>query len=120
YFLTKPIAMIKTDTNKNTLKSIREKEATEREVFERTACEAYCKKNFPDVDLVKLSNKHKGLWFLPIWDENDKVEKLALMRPIDRHILSYASTKVESDGLYIFLEACMNECFLHGDRDIID
>jgi hypothetical protein len=50
----------------------------------------------------------------------NNIEALALMKPITRHILSYASTKITDEGLYAFLEAAMNECFVEGDRCIID
>jgi len=42
------------------------------------------------------------------------------MKPVDRAILSYAVSKMEDGGLYDYLGACMNECFLDGDRDILD
>ena len=105
----------------SSLKAIRKKEDEEAEKQLRIKCEAYAVEHFLGAEeLVKLSNKHKGLWYLPILDEEGDVDKLALFKPIDRNILSYASTKVQDEGLYIFLEACMRECWIDGDKEIID
>ena len=113
--------MIKTDANKNSLKAIREKERLEKEKEIHAKCEAMAFARFGENHVKELTNQHKGLWYLPVLTEDgDEIERLALMRPIDRHILSYATTKMETDGLYAFLESCMSECFVEGDRDIID
>ena len=113
--------MIKTDINTSSLKEIRKREKAEKETALRLKCEALAIDRYGEDAVKQLSNKHKGIWYLPVLDEEDEhIEMLALMKPIDRHILSYASTKIEGEGLYAFLEACMNECFIEGDRDIID
>jgi hypothetical protein len=113
--------MIKTNENgRKTMKEIREKENKDKEQMLRDKCKTYADKKYGAEEIVKLSNAHKGLWFLPILDEEDNIEMMAIMKPIDRHILSYASTKLDSDGLYAFLEQCMNECWLEGDKAIID
>lgn len=105
----------------NSLKAIRRKEAEEAESQLRAKCEAYAIEHFGGKEeLMKLSNKHKGLWYLPVLDEEGEIDKLAVFKPIDRHILSYASTKVQDEGLYIFIEACMRECWINGDPEILD
>ena len=70
--------------------------------------------------MVAWSNQNKGLWYLPIVDYNGNIEKCLILRPITRHILSYASTKIEDEGLYTFLEAAMRECMIEGDSEILD
>jgi hypothetical protein len=60
------------------------------------------------------------LWFLPVLDDEGNVECLGIMRPITRSILSYASTKIQDEGLYEFLEAAMRECWIEGDTRILD
>lgn len=115
--------MIKTDANKNSLKEIREREKQERDQELRQQCEAIAIERLGSEDeLKKLSNKHNGIWYLPILDADGKVEKLLIMKPIDRHIISYASTKMESDGISAFLESAMRECTIaeHSDMVIID
>jgi hypothetical protein len=113
--------MIVTNANKSSLKAIRAKERAEREQKQRAECEAIAVERFGEQKIKEWSNSHKGLWYLPVYDEEGEIiEKLAIMKPIDRHILSYASTKISDEGLYIFLEACMNECFVEGDREVID
>lgn len=102
-------------------KSIRERERKQKEAEIRTKCETHAIKNFGGEDtIVKLSNKHKGLFYLPIFDEDGEIEKMGIFKPIDKEILNYASTKIESDGLYTFLEVCMRECWLDGDAEILD
>lgn len=113
--------MIKTDETKGaSIKAIRKREAEELEKALRQKCEAYAVEKFTKEKLAHWSNEHKGLWFLPILDEEDNIEKLAIMKPITRHILSYASTKIMDEGLYEFLGAAMQECFIDGDREILD
>ena len=114
--------MIKTDANKNSLKEIRKREKEELEIKLRSECEAIAIERYGEDAIKKLSNTHKGLWYLSVEDEDGAIEALAIMKPIDRHILSYASTKIEGEGLYAFLEACMNECMLDGfcDKKIVD
>ena len=88
---------------------------------QRAECEAFAIERFGEQRIKELSNANKGLWYLPVYDEEgESIERLALMKPIDRNILSYASTKISDEGLYAFLESCMAECFVEGDRDIID
>lgn len=104
-----------------TFKSIRERERKQKETEIRAKCEAHAIAHFGGEDvIVKLSNKHKGLFYLPIMDDDGEIEKMAIFRPIDKEVLNYASTKIESDGLYIFIETCMRECWLDGDQEILD
>lgn len=111
--------MIRND-NGRSIKEIREKERKEKEEQLRKQCNTLAEKRYGKEAVVKMSNSHKGLWFLPILNDNDEIEKLALMKPIDRHILSFASTKINDEGLYAFLEAAMRECFIEGDKEILE
>ncbi len=112
--------MIQTDANKNSLKEIRERERKEKDDIIRKKCEALAIQRLGDEDKLKqLSNKHKGLWYLPAIDDNENIEKLLILKPIDRNILSYASTKIQDEGLYSFLEAAMTECILADHSDMI-
>lgn len=113
--------MITTDKAKGaSIKAIRDREKKEEEKRLRDKCEQFAVGKFTEEAIVKLSNQNKGIWYLPILDEDGEIELLLVLRPINRHILSYASTKISEDGLYIFLEACMRECYLCGDMEIID
>jgi hypothetical protein len=115
--------MIQTNANKNSLKQIRKKEAEEKDAKIKTMCEAFAIEKFGETTIKELSNKWKGIWYLPILDdEEENIEKLAILKPIDRNILSYASQKMSDEGLYAFLEAAMRECILpdHSDMEILD
>ncbi len=115
--------MITADANKNSLKEIRERERQEKEKEIRDKCEAIAIERYGDVNtLINLSNKTKGIWYLPHIDDDGNVLKLLILKPIDRNILSYASTKIEDEGLYAYLEACMRECTIkeHSDMDMYD
>jgi hypothetical protein len=112
--------MIKTNANKNSLKEIREREKAEKDKNYRDQCETILTTRIggDSSKIAELSNKHKGLWYLPALDEEGNVEKMLVLKPIDRNILSYASTKIADDGLYAFLEAAMNECILKEYSDM--
>ena len=113
--------MIQTDNNKGSIKEIRERERKEQETRLREQCQALSYERYGEDQVIKWSNQHKGLWYLPVMDESgDNIEAIALMKPITRHILSYASTKISDEGLYAFLEQCMRECFISGDQSILD
>lgn len=114
--------MIKTDEKKGaSVKEIRERERIEKEKKLRDECEKIAIEKHGEAQIKKWSNEHKGLWFLPTLDASgEKIEYLAIMRPITRQILSYASTKIQDEGLYEFLEAAMRECFVAGDKVILD
>ena len=99
-------------TNRETLKQIKEREKKEKALAHRNKCEAIAVEKFGESQVVSWSNANKGLWYLSVGAEEDDIETIALMRPIDRHILSYASTKIEDGGLYEFLEAAMRECWV--------
>jgi len=114
--------MIKTEKRRGaSIKEIRKREAEEKEKELREKCEVIAIEKFTKEQLVKWSNENQGLWFLPCFDEDgEKIEKMAIMRPVTRTVLSYASTKIEDEGLYSFLEAAMRECFVAGDKEILD
>jgi len=113
--------MIQTDNNKGSIKEIRERERKESETKLREQCQELAYERYGEEQVIKWSNLHKGLWYLPVMDESgENIEAIALMKPITRHILSYASTKISDEGLYAFLEQCMRECFIEGDTSILD
>ena len=114
--------MIQTDNNKeSSIKEIRERERKEQETRLREKCQSLAYERYGEDQVIKWSNQNKGLWYLPVMDESgEEIEAFALMKPINRHILSYASTKITDDGLYAFLEQCMRECFIAGDQFILD
>lgn len=112
--------MIVTDANKNTLKEIREREKKEKENRIKALCETIASERCGGIEkLVAFSNKHKGLWYLPALTDDEQVEKLLVLKPIDRNILSFASTKISDDGLYAFLEAAMRECVITEISDMV-
>ena len=95
----------------------------EQEAFEnklREACEKKAVADHGEEKLKKWTKEFKGLWFLPISNDDGKIIKLAIMKPITRKTLSYASTKITEEGLYEFLEAGMRGCWVAGDECIID
>ncbi|MBO9200580.1 MULTISPECIES: hypothetical protein [Niastella] len=113
--------MIQTDNNKGTVKEIRDRERKEEEARLRELCQQLAYERYGEDQVIKWSNQHKGLWYLPVMDESgENIEAIALMKPITRNILSYASTKISDEGLYAFLEQCMRECFITGDNSILD
>jgi hypothetical protein len=114
--------MIKTDGTKGaSVKAMRERERLAKEASIKEQCNKIANERYTEKKMAQWSNQHKGLWFLPILNEDgDKVEKLAVLQPITRHILSYASTKIQDEGLYEFLEAAMRECWVDGDNEILE
>ncbi len=105
--------MIQTNNSgRESLKAMKDREKAEKEIEIRKLCEALSIEKFTEETIKQWSNKHKGLWYLPVIKEDGTIEALAIMKPIDRHILSYASTKIEDEGLYTFLEQCMREVFV--------
>lgn len=109
------------DNSKSTLKQMREKEQKERQDRIKSLCEEYAKTNYGEEQITKWEKQHKAVWYLSVLNEDETaILKLAIMRPIDRHILSHASTKLTDDGLYTFLETCMRECWIEGDQEIVD
>lgn len=113
--------MIRTETKKGeSVKQIRERERKQKEQELHDKCVKLSNERFTEEQMKKWSNEHKGLWFLPILDEDGEIEALAIMKPITRSILSYASMKIQDEGLYEFLEAAMRECYVEGDNKILD
>lgn len=114
--------MIKTEKRKGeSVKQIRDRERKEKEQKLRDKCAKIANERFGEDKMKKWSVENQGLWFLPILDEDgENIEAIAIMRPITRSILSYASTKIQDEGLYEFLEVAMRECFIEGDKSILD
>lgn len=113
--------MITDKTNGESLKEIRKRKKEEETKILRAKCEALAFERYGEDPIKKLSNTHGGIWYLPVWaadDPEETIEFLAIMKPINRNILSYASTKMEDGGLYDFLQAGMEECFVEGDKEI--
>jgi hypothetical protein len=115
--------MIVTDANKKTLKQLKNAEREKQDAELKARCEAIAIERIGSEDALKqLSNASKGLWYMPIINDDESIEKMLIMKPIDRHILSLASTKIEDEGLYLFLEACMRECTIeaHDGKQLSD
>lgn len=107
--------MIQTNENgRQTLKALKKQHAADEEIKIRKACEELAYAKFTEDQVKQWSLKYKGLWYLPVLKEDNSIEALLILKPIDRHILSFATTKIEDDGLYVFLEQCMRETFVAG------
>lgn len=104
-----------------TVKEIRAAERAAKEAELKRLCEAMAEQNFGTDKLAEWKKEYGEVFYLPVLDiEGEHIEALAIMRPITRHILSYASTKMAEGGLYDFLEAAMRECFIDGDNRILE
>ncbi len=110
--------MFQTDANKSAIKSMRAKEKAEHDEALKAKCKVYANQKFGEEELNKLSNTHKGLWFLPILDDDDEITAIGILKPIDRNIMNYASTKVNDEGLFTFLEVILRSCWVAGDDEI--
>lgn len=112
--------MIQSDKSKTeSLREIRDRKKKEEEVLLLEKCEAIARERY-GVKLDEWRKKFGHIWFLPVQDNTGEIEKLAVMKPIDRTILSYCADKMTEDGLYGYLEACMREVWLDGDNEIVD
>ena len=113
--------MIKTDNTKGeSLKEIKIRQRKEKEAELLAKCEAFAADKYGKDKLDEYRKKYDCIWFMSVMDEEDNIDALAIMRPVNRHILSFASTKITDDGMYGFLEQCMRECWLEGDMRILD
>lgn len=113
--------MISTEEKKGaSIKEIRKRENEAKEKELREKCEALALERFGKETIVTWSNANKGLWYMPILNEDGSIKLLGIFKPITRSILSYASTKIQDEGLYEFLEAAMRECWVDGDIEILD
>lgn len=109
------------NANKESLKQIKAREKKEQDDKIREMCELLAIQRLGEGGenrIKELSNQYKGLWYLPALNEDGTVEKMLVFKPIDRHALSYASTKITDEGLYAFLEAAMNECLVKELSDV--
>jgi len=104
----------------SSVKDIREREKAYREIKIKEQCEKIAFERYGQNVVIQWSNENKGLWYLPVLDDQENVQYIAILKPIDRGILSYASTKIEDEGLYAFLEQCMRECWVAGDDCILE
>lgn len=106
------------------VKQLKEKDKAAKEVVLREMCEKFAVDKYTENVIKTLREKHKGIWYLPILSEdedgNEFIEKMAIMKPITRSILSYADAKLSDGGLYDYLEFCMRECMVEGDEEIIE
>jgi hypothetical protein len=107
-------------STKNSLKSIRDKEKKEKDDQVKEMCQQMAYERYTEDQVKKWSNENKGLFYLPVMSPDGVIEKLALMRPITREILSFATTKIQEEGLYIFLETAMRDCMITGDAEILE
>lgn len=106
--------------NEKAIKAMRDKEKTASDDIIKSKCEELAKERYGADKVVQWSNQFKGLFYMPILNDNEEIEKMAVLKPIDRNILSFASTKISDAGLYAFLEACMRECWIDGDTCILE
>ncbi|AYD48202.1 hypothetical protein [Arachidicoccus soli] len=114
--------MFTTDTTHGkTVKEIRAAEKAKKEAVLLQECEQLVTDKFGADKLAQWQKEYGDLFYLPVLDETEtNIEAIAIMKPITRHILSYASTKMADGGLYDFLEAAMRECFIDGDNKILE
>ena len=113
--------MIQTDSSKGaSLKDIKKRDQQQKDDELKAACEKMAHEKFGEERLKNWEREYKGIWFLPVTDDDGNIEALALMKPITRQVLSYASSKIADEGLYAFLEASMSECFIDGDKKILE
>lgn len=103
-----------------TLAERRKQERAEREAMLKAKCNTWAIDRFGEEMIKQWSNKYKGIFYLPVLDDDDNILACLVLRPIDRYILSYASTKLESEGLWLYLEACMRDLMIDGDQIILD
>lgn len=101
------------------LQERKKQERLEKEALLKEQCEKIAAEKYGD-QLKKWSNAHKGLWYLPLQDEEGVIVKLGILKPITRSVLSYASEKIQTEGLYEFLECVMRESWVGGDEEILD
>lgn len=114
--------MIQTDTTKGkTVKEIRAAEKARKEAALKEQCVQLVIEKFSVEKVNDWKKEYGDLFYLPVLDESEsEIEAIAVMRPITRHILSYASTKMADGGLYDFLESAMRECWIDGDDKILE
>jgi hypothetical protein len=103
-----------------TIKEIRKEEAKIKADEIKAKCEALAKETYGDDQLKKWSVENKGIFYLPILDEDGDIIKMAVLKPITRGILSIASTKIEDSGMYEFLEVVLRACWIAGDTEIME
>lgn len=100
------------------LKQMREKEAAKKDAELKVKAEELARQRYGG-KLDEWRKTFRNVWFL-IVDQDGEIDKMAVMKPINRHILSFASSKIEDAGLYSFLEACMRETWLEGDEELLE
>lgn len=106
--------------NNSSLKDMRDKKRMEEEAVQLAQAEAAAIEKFGADKIAEWRKAYGAVWFMTFLTEDKKIEKIAVFRPIDRQVLSYAASKMEDDGLYGFLEQGMRECWLAGDQEIIE
>ena len=103
-----------------TLKELKKEEALKAEAKLKKACESLVVERYGEEQVNQWEKEYKGLWYLPITEEDGTILAIGIMKPITRSVLSYASTKISEEGLYEFLEAAMRACWIEGDEAILD
>ena len=111
--------MIRTNTN-GSLKEMRERKRLEEEAVQLAQAEAAAVEKYGAEKVAEWRKQYGAVWFMTFLADGGKIEKLAVFRPIDRQVLSFAASKMEDDGLYGFLEQGMRECWLDGDEEILE
>lgn len=111
--------MIKNNTN-GSLRDMRERKRLEEEALQLAQAEAAAVEKYGAEQIAAWRKQYGAIWFMTFLSEGKEVEKIAIFRPIDRQVLSFAASKMEDDGLYGFLEQGMRECWLAGDEEVLE
>lgn len=95
-------------------------EKAKEEAALKIECEKLAIKRYTKEQLDKWTKEFGAIWYLPVLDAKGGIEKMMVMKPITREALGYATSKIEGEGIYAFLEAAMRECKIDGDEEILD
>lgn len=103
-----------------TMKEINARKNKEQEAKLLELCRMKAEKSYGAEKVASWKKEFGDIFFLPILDETgEKIEAMAVMKPITRTVLSYASTKISEEGIYSFLETAMRECWIEGNESDI-
>ncbi len=106
---------------KLSLKELEAKAAQEEELRVKELAEKEAVKRYTAEQLKKWQSENDGIWFLPFLTEDGKsIDKMLVLKSVDRNVLSFAMTKMEDEGMYGFLESAMREHTLDGDAEIFE
>ena len=100
------------------LQEIEDRNRAEAAQSVKDQCEKLAVKRFGADQIKAWETEYKSVWYLSV-HQNGVVKFFGVMKPVTRHILGYAHTKVDS-GSYAVAEAAMRECWLGGDEQMFD